>query len=127
MTYVGFRGNVNGCVQSVITDQPGAAVPGMLAFASDNDLVDSFNVGAGGVFAGAGVCLPYPTNSVFRTQQPNQLATLPITGKALADFGGVVVFDENMQSDATGIPGWDAGRNCRVLKRNRAGGRIWVS
>lgn len=134
----GFRGTQNGYVQNMITDQPGFGVPGMLPYASDNTLVDSFIVGAD-VFAGAG-CILLP-NSAFTSpalidspvnyQTPPELMALPSaaqspSGLALYNFAGVVVFNENMQSNSSGYPGWAQGRVGQLLRPNRAGGRIFV-
>jgi len=122
----GFRGSQNGSIQTVVTDQPGLGVVGELCFASDNDLVDSYLVKTG-VFAGAGVQLVANAAGLGQFQLPGQLAQLPNDENlAIADFAGVVVFDENMQSDANGVPGWEDGRTCRVVRPGRAGGRIWV-
>lgn len=124
----GFRGTANGAIQTVVTDQPGVGVPGELCFASDNDLVDSYLVtGTDGVFAGAGVQLVANSAGLGQLQLPGQLAQVPNANNlTIADFKGVVVFDENMQSDATGVPGWDDGRTCRVVRPGRAGGRVFV-
>ena len=132
MAYDGFRGTACGPVQTVVTDQPGVGVPGMLPFAGDNDLIDSYTVGSGGVFAGAGVRLATPTiastkedyNSLHNV--PLDEATLPTTGTTAAEFKGVCIFDENMQSDSNGVPGWNAGRLCRIGRPIRAGVRVWV-
>lgn len=128
MGYTGFRGTVNGAVQTTYTDQPGQAVAGMLAFASDLDQMDSVLVGeADGVACGAGVALPMNTASdPGNLQTPNVLATLPTADSTAADFGGVVVFEETAQSDTDGNPGWAKGRNCRVASNRRAGARIYI-
>lgn len=132
MAYDGFRGTAFGPVQTSVTDQPGVGVPGMLPFAGDNDLIDSYTVGSGGVFAGAGVRLATPT--IASTKQdysslhnvPLDEATLPTTGTTAAEFKGVCIFDENMQSDSDGVPGWNQGRLARIARPIRAGFRVWV-
>ena len=132
MAYDGFRGTAFGAVQTTMKDQPGIGVPGMLPFASDLDLIDSFVVGTGGIFAGAGVRLAAPTiastkeDYTSHIQMPNEEATLPTTGSTAAEFKGICVFDENMQSDSNGIPGWNAGRMCRIARPVRAGSRVFV-
>ena len=129
----GYRGTSMGPVQTAVTDQPGVGVPGMLAFASDNDQIDSYSVGSGGVFAGFGVRLATPTIASTKEDYssihtiPLDEATLPTTGTIAAEFKGVTIFDEHMQSDAsTGRPGWDAGRLARIGRPIRAGLRVWI-
>jgi hypothetical protein len=125
----GFRGAVNGSIQTVVTDQPGLGVPGELCFASDDNLVDSYRV-AGDVFCGGGVQLVNDASGATpgtNFQLPGQLAQLPnATNLTLADFDGIVVFNENCQSNANGQPGWSNGRVARVLRPGRSGGRIWL-
>ncbi len=41
----GYRGTVNGSVQTDYADQPGQAFPGMLAFAGDDNFLDSIFIG----------------------------------------------------------------------------------
>jgi hypothetical protein len=99
----------------------------MLAFASDLNQVDSIFVGEpDGVAAGKGICFTSidDDNSL---QRPNEAVFLPAVGTVLADFKGVVVFDEHCQSDEDGTPGWAKGRQARVLRTGgRAGGRVYV-
>ena len=59
----GYRGAKGGSVQSSYYDQPNVAIIGMLAFASDNVLLDTVMVGAD-VLAGMGVVGANPTDSV---------------------------------------------------------------
>jgi hypothetical protein len=122
----GFRGTVQGAIQTVVYDQPGQGVPGMLPFASDNDLVDSY-LANGDLPAGCGIVLGFNSNTAEQFQQPGQLAALPAANNlTIADFAGIVVFDENMQSNADGVPGWANGRVARVVRPGRAGGRVYV-
>lgn len=122
----GFRGTVQGAIQTTVKDQPGQGVPGMLPFAGDNDLIDSYVTGSD-VFAGGGVQLVANSGGLAQFQLPGQLAQMPnASNLTIADFGGVVVFDENMQSNANGENGWAEGRVARVLRPGRAGGRIFV-
>jgi hypothetical protein len=125
----GFRGTVNGSVQSSYTDQPRVAYPGQLAFSSDDNLVDAAMVGdTNGVFAGQGVRLDLNVSTEpGNLQSPNVLANQPTGGETEALFGGIVVFDEACQSDSLGNPGWNKGRIARVLRNRRQGGRIWVT
>lgn len=122
----GFRGQVNGSVQTAYSDQPGIAVPGMLAFASDINNCDAIFIGeAEGIRAGAGVRLLYADEGLG-FQRPPEQAFLPEGDEAVAEFGGIIVFDEAMQSNEDGVPGWAKGRVARVLRPGRMGGRIYV-
>lgn len=123
----GYRGAVNGAIQTSVLDQPGVGVPGMLPFASDNDLIDSY-IAAGDVPAGCGVQLIANAGAATSFQAPPFLAQVPSAHGTLtlADFAGICVFDENMQSNADGAPGWADGRSCRIIRPGRAGGRVFV-
>jgi hypothetical protein len=124
----GFRGTVNGAVQTAVTDQPGQAVAGMLAFASDINMVDNFVVGeTNGVAAGKGISLVHQEEYTYNMQHPNQAAFLPDGDETAAEFGGIVVYDEHMQSDENGLPGWALHRMAQILRPVRSGGRIWVN
>jgi hypothetical protein len=124
----GYRGAQNGSVQTNYTDQPGIGYPGQIAFSSDNNLVDAVLVGeTNGVLCGAGIKLTVnQATEQGNLQRPDVLAFLPSGGEALADFGGFVVFDEGSQSDTDGNPGWAKGRNARILRPKRQGGRIYI-
>ena len=123
----GFRGTVQGAIQTSVNDQPGQGVPGMLPFASDNDLIDSYMVSGDGVAAGTGVQLVANAGATQQFQLPGSLAQTPnATNLSITDFGGIVVFDENMQSNADGENGWADGRMCRVARPGRAGARVYV-
>jgi hypothetical protein len=123
----GFRGTAGGSVQTAYTDQPGVAVPGMLAFAADMNMVDAFYVGtAAGVRAGAFVKLSAVSDDVS-LQRPNDEAVVVETGDDYEDCAGVVVFNEAMQSDENGDPGWAHGRMCQVLRKGRLGSRIYMA
>lgn len=124
----GYRGSKGGAVQSIYTDQPGIAIAGMIAFASDLTLIDAiFIAEVLGLRAGAGVKLVQLDESAYNFQAPNQGAFLPAdAGETIANFGGIVVFDETMQSDENGVPGYEKGRVGRILRPKRGGGRIWV-
>jgi hypothetical protein len=122
----GFRGTTGGSVQSTYTDQPGQALDGMLAFASDIALCDSIYIDqANGIAAGRGVKVAAVSDSIS-LQRPNIAASLPANGAAATDFYGILIFDEQMQSDANGVPGISDGRMGLVLRNARAGGRIYV-
>lgn len=124
----GYRGAVGGSVQTKYTDQPGEGIPGMLAFASDINLADAVYMGeVDGIAAGRGVIFQDVVDVDFSLQRPNVSAFLPTIATNPADFKGIVVFDERMNSDANGIPGWANGRVGRILRNNRSGGRIYVN
>lgn len=125
----GFRGTAGGAVQTAYTDQPGQGVPGELVFASENYLADSYLIGeTQGIAAGLGCVLTYPsTQDIGDLQQPDQYAYLPTSGSTAADLKGVLLFDETMQSDANGNPGYNKGRVGRFLRPARVGGRVYVS
>lgn len=123
----GYRGTVGGSVQTTYPDQPGVGVPGMLAFASDIVQADSIFVGeTDGIAAGRGVIFTAIADDVS-LQRPNEGAFLPTVATVLADFRGVVIFDEHMQSDENGVPGWAQGRMARIARAGgRAGARLYV-
>lgn len=124
----GYRGTAGGAVQTTYTDQPGVGMPGMLAFASDLNQCDALFIGeTDGIPTGAGVIATDIADDIS-LQRPNQAIELPADAAlTAADFAGVLVFDEHCQSDENGLPGWAYGRVGRVLKNDRAGGRIYVS
>lgn len=130
MAFTGFRGTAFGAVQSNYTDQPGVGIAGMLAFASEQAgaNVDSVYVGeTEGLAAGKGIAFTQQTNNAFDLQAPNVAAFLPAANNlTIADFAGIVVFDETMQSDASGVPGYNKGRMARILRPGKSGGRIYV-
>ena len=127
----GFRGSVNGAVQSNYTDQPGKAVPGMLAFASDINYCDAVLVGeTNGLAAGRAAIFAQNTPAAANFQVPDVSASYPTsaltTEAAFTAKGGILVFEENMQTDENGIPGYAYGRIGRFLRINRIKGRIYV-
>ena len=122
----GYRGTAGGAVQTAYTDQPGIAVPGQIAFASDLNNVDALYVGeTNGVAAGVGVAATNLTDDIS-LQRPNQAVGLPADAATKAAFVGIVVFDESMQSNVNGVPGYAKGRIARIAKPGRAGARIYV-
>ena len=122
----GYRGTSMGAVQTTYDDQPGVAVPGMLAFASDINMCDAVFIGeTNGIAAGVGVQFIIGDEGLG-FQRPAVLAYLPNGGEAAAELAGIVVFDEAMQSDTNGIPGWAKGRVARIVRPGRAGGRVYV-
>ena len=122
----GYRGEVGGAVQTTYSDQPGVAAPGMIAFASDITYEDAIYIGEDdGIAAGKGVIFT-PVSDDISLQRPNEAAYLPTTGLTVADFAGILIFDETMQSDENGVPGYAQGRMGRIAKPIRAGARIYV-
>ena len=122
----GFRGTSGGAVQTSYTDQPGQAVDGMLMFSSDINLCDAVYVGeTNGIAAGRGVKVAAGSDTIS-LQRPNLVASLPESGDTAAALIGIVVFDEQMQSDANGIPGVGYERMAMLLRSSRVGGRIYV-
>ena len=122
----GYRGQVMGSVQTTYADQPGVGVPGMLAFASDINMCDAMFIGeADGIAAGKGVQGIVADEGLGFTR-PGLAAYLPDGDEAAAELYGIVVFDEAMQSNEDGVPGWAFGRVARVVRPGRAGGRVYV-
>jgi hypothetical protein len=122
----GYRGVVGGYVQNNYTDQPGVGIPGMIAFASDLDNVDAVYVGeTDGLAAGKGIIYTDVSDDIS-LQRPNEAAYLPTSSSLAKDFKGITAFDENMQTDENGNPGFAQGRMIRVGKGGRAGCRIYV-
>lgn len=120
----------SGFAQSQYFDQQGTALPGMLANASDINLVDSGFVGGvspvTGLVAGVGVV---QRNSVARSNRPGlnyDVYDLPPVSATAADFAGVVVRNQWMSTSASGDACHFAGDMCNVLSSSRVGGRIWV-
>ena len=134
----GYYGLAGGAVQATYDDQPGVGVPGELAYASDINLCDALYVGdANGIAAGMGVKRVAITDAVS-LQTPLDAIYLPgntwsafgvngsAGGETIANFAGIVVFDETMQSDSSGRPGWDTGRMAMVARPQRGGARPYV-
>jgi len=126
----GYRGNVLGSVQTTYSDQPGVALPGMLAFASDDNFMDAMFIGETlGIEAGKGI-QAIIADEGLGFNRPGLAAYLPNGGESAAEMYGIVVFDQAMQSqedsDGNPINGWAKGRVARVLRPGRAGGRIYV-
>lgn len=123
----GYRGQVGGSVQTQYADQPTVGIPGMMGFASGISLIDAIYIGEpGGIAAGRGVVFENVDDAIS-LQRPNIKAMLPDAGTIISDWGGIVVFDSQMQSNSDGVPGWSEGRIGRVLMVGRIGGRIYVN
>lgn len=120
----------SGFAQSQYFDQQGTALPGMLANASDINLVNSGFVGgvpaSTGLVAGVGVVR---RNSVARSNRPGlnyDVYDLPLASAHGYDFAGIVVRNQWMSTNASGEACLFAGSMCNVLSSARVGGRIWV-
>jgi len=124
-TYTPVR---NGFAQSTYPDQQATALAGMLAFASDKNLVDSFivgEVGDDGLEAGLAV-VAGPAPDIQRPGLNEQAVTLPGATAVSADIIGIVVRAQQMRSNTAGHACHWAGDLCNVVRAGRAGGRIWV-
>ena len=117
----------HGAVQTAYYDQMATAAPGMLANASDSNLVDAAlvgGVGENGLEAGLAVVLK-PVPAVVRSGLNQYAATLPV-GASGDDIGGVAVRNLQMRSNASGEPCWFEREICNVARVGRNGARIWV-
>jgi hypothetical protein len=122
-----------GFAQSQYVDQQATALPGALAFASDERLVDSYivaaSVGPDGLEAGLGVVatvLSADEHNGQREGMNTKFAALPAAGNTADAFEGITVRNQQMDTNANGHACWFAGRMCNVLRAKRVGGRVWV-
>lgn len=121
-----------GFAQTQYWDQMASALPGSLAFASDQWLVDTAIVApdapATGLVAGIGVVtpvIPVANREGYRPDYNNKYAQLPTDATTAQLFGGILVRNQQMDSNVNGDACWFAGRACNILRSNRVGGRIW--
>ena len=128
MVYLPKRGAF---AQTQYFDQQGSALPGMLANASDINLVDSGFVGGvspvTGLVAGVGVI---KRNTVGQSNRPGfnyDVYDLPPVTATAADFAGIVVRNQFMRTNSAGEACHFFEDMCNVLKAKRIGGRIWVN
>jgi len=120
-----FSPIVGGSVQTTYVDQMATALPGDLAF-NDNSLVDAVIASDStryGIPAGRGIVLSY-TESAVRPGVDRMIAKLPASADTQID--GIVVRNQQMQSNSNAEPVWFDGRTMNILRTNRVGGRIWV-
>jgi len=122
-----------GFAQSSYVDQIGSALPGSLAYASDQRLVDSYivqpSIGADGLEAGIGVVsavIPSNEREGFREGVNTKYVGAPAVGATEANFEGITVRNQQMDTNTAGKACWFANRMCNVLRAKRVGGRIWV-
>lgn len=122
-------GPQRGFAQSQYFDQQATAIPGLLAYASDINLVDSAFVGAVdpiyGLLAGTGIMIN-PTTVSNRPGINYDVAVPPTVTATDADFAGVVVRNQWMDTNPNGDACIYPDRMCNYARRGRAGSRIWV-
>lgn len=118
----------NGFAQSAYPDQQATALPGMLAFTGDCNLVDAFlvgDVGDAGLEAGLAV-VAVPAANPLRPGL-NGLAVLPPEpGSSGADIVGVVVRSQQMRSNNAGQACHWSQDVCSVARPGRSGARVWA-
>lgn len=118
-----------GFAQSQYFDQQATALAGMLANASDINLVDSAFVGqvdpVAGLTAGIGVQI-LPTVASNRPGLNYDVAIPPQESATDADFAGIVVRNQFMRTNAAGEACYFYQDMCNYARRGRAGSRIWV-
>ena len=118
-----------GFAQSQYFDQQATALAGMLANASDINLVDSAFVGqvdpVAGLTAGIGVQI-LPTVASNRPGLNYDVAIPPQASATDADFAGIVVRNQFMRTNAAGEACYFYQDMCNYARRGRAGSRIWV-
>lgn len=125
---------LKGFGQSQYFDQQATALPGSIAYASDNWLIDSAYVANPAtendapVFLAAGLGVVVTPNTSPERQGLNmKIATAPTASTTAADFAGVVVRNEQMSANERGNAGMYSGSMLNIMRPVRAGGRIWVS
>ncbi len=118
-----------GFIQSEYFDQQGTALAGMLANASDMNLVDSAFVGIAdeiyGMPAGIGV-IEQPATVTNRAGVNNITVMPPLANATDSEFAGVVVRNQAMRSNPNGEACWYTDTMCNIARRDRSGARIWV-
>lgn len=118
----------NAFAQSSYKDQQATALAGMLAFASDSNLVDAFivgDVGEDGIEAGLAV-ITAPAPDVQRAGMNEYVITKPATTTTAAQIAGILVRNQQMRSNTAGMACYFAEDMCNVARANRSGARIWV-
>lgn len=118
-----------GFAQFQYFDQQATALAGMLANASDINLVDSAFVGpvdaTVGLTAGIGVMV----NPTVRSNRPglNYDIVMPPDSAATDEaFAGIVVRNQFMRTNSNGEACYFFGDMANYARRDRAGARIWV-
>lgn len=118
-----------GFAQSQYFDQQATALAGMLANASDINLVDSAFVGevdpAEGLTAGIGVMV-IPTTASNRPGLNYDIVVPPSVGAGDDSFAGIVVRNQFMRTNTKGQACYNFEDMANYARRDRAGARIWV-
>ena len=120
---------VNAFGQDTYFDQQGTALAGMLANASDINLVDAAVVGEELDFAVCGRFYPLKVDtSIIRPGVNTEKITSydDATLSSPPDEWCVVVRNQQVQTNAENESGWESKRMANVLRTSRVGGRIWV-
>lgn len=118
-----------GFAQTQYFDQQATALAGMLANASDINLVDNGFVGevddTEGLVAGIGI-VSYYTNQSNRPGINQQILVPPTPATTDADFAGIVVRNQFMRTNSNGEACYFFEDVANFTRRDRAGSRIWV-
>lgn len=118
-----------GFAQSQYFDQQATALAGMLANASDINLVDSAFVGevdpAEGLTAGIGVMV-IPTTASNRPGLNYDIVVPPSVDAVDGSFAGIVVRNQFMRTNTKGQACYNFEDMANYARRDRAGARIWV-
>lgn len=118
-----------GFAQSQYFDQQATALAGMLANASDINLVDSAFVGevdpAEGLTAGIGVMV-LPTTASNRPGLNYDIVVPPSVDATDDSFAGIVVRNQFMRTNTKGQACYNFEDMANYARRDRAGARIWV-
>lgn len=118
-----------GFAQSQYFDQQATALAGMLANASDINLVDSAFVGgvdpAEGLTAGIGVKV-IPTTASNRPGLNYDIVVPPSVDAVDDSFAGIVVRNQFMRTNTKGQACYNFEDMANYARRDRAGARIWV-
>lgn len=118
-----------GFAQSQYFDQQATALAGMLANASDINLVDSAFVGevdpAEGLTAGIGVMV-IPTTASNRPGLNYDIVVPPSVDAVDDSFAGIVVRNQFMRTNTKGQACYNFEDMANYARRDRAGARIWV-
>lgn len=112
-----------GFAQATYHDQQATALAGMLANASDINLVDAAVVHEGTGFIEAGLVYGLDLDEASIREGVN---TLAVCAQADGSELCIAVRNQQMDTNANGAAGWDEDRMCDVMRMSRVGGRVWV-
>jgi hypothetical protein len=120
-----FTGIPFGATQTSFFDQQGTALPGHIYSASDDNLTDAEKVSdPNGVECG---CFVLKTPSLDIRPGINEQGVAGVAiGTTTAQIAGIVVRTQMVQTDAAGRNYVDYRRMATIMRRIRAGGRIWA-